>query len=108
MLSVIVGVASGKLEKVCMVIIHNTPSAAIHHKFERDAVRSFNTVMAAATCWARIEGKRHYPSDVMAGYAFGSFVSGVVYDTLINYDPDQSVAIIPQKDKFTFTYTLNF
>ena len=72
------------------------------------AVNSFNTGMAIATCWARVEGKRHYPSDVMAGYAFGSFISGVVYDTLINYDPNQSVALIPQKDKYTLTYTLNF
>lgn len=72
------------------------------------AVNSFNTGMAIATCWARVEGKRHYPSDVMAGYAFGTFVSGVVFDTLINYDPDQSIAIIPQKDKYTLTYTLNF
>ena len=43
---VIVGVATGKLSKFCMVIIHKTPSAAIHHKFERDAARSFNTVIA--------------------------------------------------------------
>lgn len=72
------------------------------------AVNSFNTGMAIATCWARIEGKRHYPSDVMAGYAFGSFISGVVYDSLINYDPNQSVSIIPQKDKYMITYTLSF
>ncbi len=90
------------------VIVRKGSAAIDMNRDLHFAVNSLNTGMAIATCWARIEGKRHYPSDVMAGYAFGTFISGVVYDTLINYDPNQSVAIIPQKDKYTLTYTLNF
>lgn len=74
----------------------------------RFGINTVNTGMAAMTLYARIEGKRHYPSDVLLGYAFGSFISGVVYDTLINYEPTHTFSFIPMGDKYTATYTIQF
>lgn len=74
----------------------------------RTGIKFLNTGMSAATIWARVEGKRHYPSDVLAGYALGSFVSGVVYDFLMNDDSEQSFSFIPMKDKYSMTYTISF
>lgn len=34
---------------------------------------------AAATGWARVEAGKHYPSDVLAGYAIGSFLARFAY-----------------------------
>lgn len=74
----------------------------------RFGVNAINTSMAIGTLWARVEGKRHYPSDVMLGYAFGSFISGVVYDTLINLDPNETFVLIPETDKVSAMYSYGF
>jgi len=35
---------------------------------------------AAACAWARVEGRKHHPSDVLVGYALGRFVGRVLHD----------------------------
>lgn len=72
------------------------------------ALKVANTSMAVGTLWARIEGKRHYPSDVLAGYAVGSFVSGFIYDALMNLDARESFSLIPLKDEVSLQYTVRF
>lgn len=74
----------------------------------RLGINSLNTTIAIGTLWARVEGNRHYPSDVMAGYALGSFISGFLYDSLMNFDPNVSVALIPMGDKVSAQYTYQF
>ena len=41
---------------------------------------------AGLSGWARIETGRHYPSDILAGYALGSFIGAFMNDAFI--DPD--------------------
>jgi len=43
------------------------------------------TVYTAAglTAWARIEAAKHYPSDVLFGYALGHFIGAVANDVFI-------------------------
>ncbi len=75
----------------------------------RIGVNALNTSMAIGTLWARVEGKRHYPSDVMLGYAFGSFISGVVYDSLINLESNETFVIAPTgRNTFVAQFTLGF
>lgn len=38
---------------------------------------------AAATGWARVETGKHYPSDVLAGYAIGSFLARFTYHAFL-------------------------
>jgi hypothetical protein len=40
---------------------------------------ALNQSLAIGTMWARIEAGKHYPSDVLVGYAFGSFITGMVW-----------------------------
>lgn len=40
--------------------------------------------VAGLTGWARVEGLRHYPSDVLAGYALGNFLGVFIHDAFIN------------------------
>jgi hypothetical protein len=42
--------------------------------------------LAAGTCWARVEAKAHYPSDVLAGYALGHFFSAFLNDAFLGLD----------------------
>lgn len=75
----------------------------------RFGIKSANTLMASGTLWARLEGKRHFPSDVLCGYALGSFLSGFIYDALMNMNPDESFVVAPTgQGAFMAQYTLGF
>lgn len=45
----------------------------------RKAMRWHFTGLAAATAWARIESRHHYPSDTLAGAALGNFLAKFIY-----------------------------
>lgn len=74
----------------------------------RLGINALNTTMSAGTLWARLEGKRHFPSDVMVGYALGSFLSGFIYDSLMNQNEAENFSIIPAKDSLFTQYTISF
>ena len=46
----------------------------------KKSIRVSNVVIASATAWARVEGGVHFPSDVLAGSALGSFFGNFIYD----------------------------
>lgn len=73
----------------------------------RTGIKTVNTLAAAAVLYARVENKAHYPSDVLVGYSLGAFISGVIYDSLINYDPEhpETLAVIPTKGIMTLQYS---
>lgn len=44
------------------------------------------TGLTVATAWARLEAKAHYPSDVLAGMAFGHFIGAFINDAFLGTD----------------------
>jgi membrane-associated phospholipid phosphatase len=42
-----------------------------------------NLTLASAVAWARVEGGRHFPSDVLAGAAIGHFFSAFIHDAVL-------------------------
>ena len=63
----------------------------------RRACQIGNVALAGTVAWARVEGKAHYPSDVLAAAALGHFLSAFIYDAFMNL-PENSpidVAITP-------------
>jgi len=67
-------------------------------------------VIAAGTAWARVEAKRHYPSDVLAGIALGHFISGFVNDAFLgsgnarDFTPEAELS----KEGFYLRFTWSF
>ena len=55
------------------------------------------TTLTLATAWARIEAKKHYPSDVLAGMALGHFIGAFVNDAFLDADssPNLSLQVNP-------------
>ncbi len=51
-----------------------------------------NTFLASGVAWARVEGQRHYPSDVLAGAALGHFLTAFIHDAFLNLPEDGTVA----------------
>jgi len=43
-------------------------------------------LITAGTAWARVEAKRHYPADILAGMAIGHFLSAFVNDAFLGLD----------------------
>lgn len=49
-------------------------------------------LIAAGTAWARVEAKRHYPADILAGMAIGHFLSAFVNDAFLGLDGSRGLA----------------
>lgn len=74
----------------------------------RSAVNIANTSIAVGALWARVEGKSHYPTDVLVGYSVGHFISGFIYDSLMNLSPDETFVFYPAGNKIMALYELKF
>jgi hypothetical protein len=57
-----------------------------------------NIVVASSVAWARIEGERHYPSDVLFGAALGHFVTRIIHDYFLD---------LPENNRFDFQICAN-
>ena len=53
----------------------------------RNAFKAWVTARAAGTAWARVEGGKHYPTDVLVGAALGNFVAVLMHDAFLGRDP---------------------
>ena len=49
--------------------------------------------LAGGTAWARVEGGKHYPTDVLVGAALGNFVSVVINEAFLGAEPDIQVGV---------------
>lgn len=73
------------------------------------SLKYLNLGMASAASWARVEANAHFASDALAGYAVGTFVSGFVYDSLMNLDDNESITLFPVSNGgVTATYSYIF
>ncbi len=52
-----------------------------------------NMVLATADAWARIEGKNHFPSDVLAGAALGHFLTAFIHDAFLGLPEGKGFAV---------------
>jgi hypothetical protein len=57
----------------------------------RPVLQIGNTVLASGVAWARVEARKHYPSDVLAGAALGHFLTAFIHDAFLNLPEDGSV-----------------
>jgi membrane-associated phospholipid phosphatase len=49
----------------------------------RTTLKTTFTVLAAGTAWSRVEGGKHYPSDVLFSAALGNFVAVFIHDAFL-------------------------
>ena len=57
-------------------------------------VLKFSTgTVAAATAWARVESRDHYPTDVLAGTALGHFLTAVIHDSMMGLDTPVRIGV---------------
>jgi hypothetical protein len=61
--------------------------------YARTGLKAANVALATSVAWARVEGKKHFPTDVLVGAALGNFTTRFIYEAFIGTKPD---------DRFSF------
>jgi membrane-associated phospholipid phosphatase len=51
--------------------------------YARTGLKATNVALAASVGWARVEGQKHYPTDVLVGAALGNFTTRFIYEAFI-------------------------
>jgi membrane-associated phospholipid phosphatase len=73
----------------------------------RPYVRGALITLLAGTSWARIEGKKHYPSDVLAGAAIGHWIGSFMSVALWN-DCSSAVFADPLRQRYLLQVSFLF
>lgn len=90
------------------VLHRNVNSMKIDNEWKY-AVNGLNTAIAAGSLWARVEANAHYPTDVLIGYSLGHFISGFIFDSIMDLDKDETICLYPKSDgDISIAYTLRF
>jgi membrane-associated phospholipid phosphatase len=63
------------------------------NRYARTGVKAANVALATSVAWARVEGEKHFPTDVLVGAALGNFTTRFLYEAFIGTKPD---------DRFSF------
>ena len=60
--------------------------------YARIGWKAANVAAATSVAWARVEGGKRCPTDVLVGAALGNFTTRFIYDALVGAEPDDSFA----------------
>lgn len=75
----------------------------------RTGLQVTNTVMASSVAWARVEGNRHFPSDVLFSAAVGHFLTAFIHDAFLNLPEDElELGVFPSEDGAILTVSFSF
>src|SRR5262249_17956790 len=70
-----------------------------------------NWSAVGTTAWARVEGGKHFPSDVLAGICLGNFATTLIHDSFMNLPEDDnrfSFRVEPSPSGFWASLSWNF
>lgn len=74
----------------------------------RISLKILFTTLAAGTGWARVEGERHYPSDVLAGAAIGNFISVFIHDAFLGRREQVSATLRADPEERSLSLRITF
>ncbi len=68
----------------------------------KSSIKAGDLFLLAAMSWARLEERRHFPSDILFGAAMGHFFSAFFYDAFMGLPQDQrfGFSVTPHKGGF--------
>ncbi len=83
---------AGKAAVVSMLASRNIDSLPISGVY-KTSLKIGTFSLDAGTAWARVEAKRHFPSDVLAGMALGHFFGAFVNDAFLGLDQTDQIGL---------------
>ncbi len=99
------GCASGKRD---LTARDYWPSGARWKQSTMQALKTSFRAIAWGTAWARVEGGKHYPSDVLFGAALGNFVAIFVRDAFLPAESRTRVTASISRREISFSVALSF
>ena len=62
-------------------------------------IQAGNIAYAAVLCWARVEARGHYPTDVLVGAALGHFINAFIYDAFMGLPESKNfgISVMPER-----------
>ena len=64
--------------------------------------------LAAGSAWARVEGGKHYPSDVLFSAALSNFLTVFINEALLPRDSEMSIGLGLDPDELQITWGWKF
>src|ERR1051325_7018493 len=61
--------------------------------YGRTGLKAANVALATTVSWARVEGQKHFPTDVLVGAAVGNFLTRFIYDAFLGLDADDRFSL---------------
>jgi len=74
----------------------------------RITLKTTFTTFAGLTAWSRVEGGKHYPSDVMVGAALGNFVAVFVHDAFFPANSTARLSATLSGKEVSFSVSFSF
>ncbi|MEM1436674.1 MAG: phosphatase PAP2 family protein [Pseudomonadota bacterium] len=87
-----------------VLTVQQLQAAGLSPPWQRVAHTGF-TLSAATTGWARIEARKHFPTDVLVGYALGNFMANFARALFYPESP-ATLGLAPMADGMALTLTL--
>ncbi|MEM7469639.1 MAG: phosphatase PAP2 family protein [Pseudomonadota bacterium] len=91
-------------------LIEQNLNQNIHDPRLQASIKAGSLVLATATAWARVEGKKHFPADVLVSAAIGNFFARSFFDAFVSADESDrtSFALEATQDSMALRYTRSF
>ena len=83
---------SSKAAVYSMLASRNIDSLSIADPY-KIALKVGTFTLDIGTAWARVEGRRHFPSDVLAGMALGHFMGAFFNDAFLGVDQTEQIGL---------------
>lgn len=76
----------------------------------RSGLQIGNILLAGSASWARVESRKHFPSDILAGAALGHFLSAFIYDGFMKHPDDRKAEFLflPYNHGIAVSYCISF
>ena len=80
------------------------------NRYARTGLKFANVGLATSVAWARVEGQKHFPTDVLVGAALGNFLTRFVHDAFLGLDKDDrfSFYVEPARDGGKVLFSWDF
>lgn len=63
----------------------------------RTPIQAGNIALGAILGWARVEGRAHFPTDVLVGAALGHFINAFIYDAFMGLPKGYGISVTPER-----------
>jgi hypothetical protein len=91
-------------------LIEQNLNESVRSPLARASISAASIGLASTVAWARVEGDKHYPVDVLVSAAIGNFFARTFYKSFVGTDGPEAIPVSMEawRDGFAFRFTKAF